>query len=159
MTGSYQLDQGVFGSTITISSEGREVGQLTGSAWSQSKTGMLNDKKYLFEISGFFRQEATVISPDDRSIVGKIDFNSWHTKGQITIGDRTYQWSYKDIFNTKWEVMDGAIPVMQGKFSLSKGEVTSELADELLVLSGVFIANFYLQSMIAIFVLLFIVMI
>lgn len=74
------------------------------------------------------------------------------TKATFHINDKKYLWEYTNLWNTKWRIYDFDNVEIQYEGSSSNGNVDSNTDDELLLLSGLFVINYYWQMTIIIMV-------
>ena len=144
-------NKGLFSSSYTIYSSDQPTGELVEKFFSQSAIGTLNNKKYTFQTKGFFKQETEIID-DKNVVVGTINYNNWMTKATLFIQDKKYLWEYTNLWNTKWRIYNSETIDIQYKGSSSSGNIESNTDDELLVLSGLFVTNYYWQMTIVIVV-------
>lgn len=149
--------KGFFKSTYEIFSSGKLVGNMKENSWKKTAIGALNGHSVSFITHGFFSQETQIIDSTKQVVVGKITYNSLRTSAEITYRGNSYQWKNENWAHSRWSLnsMDGKVIAYRG--SNSKGELESEVNDELLILTGLYVANHFWQSMIAVFIVLYIV--
>jgi len=148
--------KGFFKNTYEIYLENKKIGELKDKCWSQSAFGELNGKRYKFKTKGFLKQETQIIDIESNSIVGKITYNSWRTKAKIEYSGKEYDWKYNNTWNTKWSILYSQEIQVDYQGSSSKGKIEVNNQNELLILSGLFITNYYWQIMVAIMIAIFI---
>lgn len=139
-----------------IYSDGKPIGSLDES-FSKSVKGTFNGKEYIFKTHGFFKNNADIIDSSEDKVIGSIEFGNWMTKARITVNGKTINWKYDNISSTKWSISDSNGVIMSFSGFGSKGQIDTELDDGLLVLTGLFVTNYYWQ--ITLFILLFAVFI
>ena len=145
-----------FSTTYQIYSEKGLIGQLQNSSFKQSSERYINHKKYSFRTKGVFKQETRILDGSSDRIIGKISYNSMMTKATIELPDRTLFWKYDNGRQTRWSLFDKQSTLMKFAGRATKGTIEFEKEDDLLVLTGLFVTNYYQQAMIAIFVAVFI---
>jgi hypothetical protein len=145
-----------FKNTSEIYENGRLVGKLTESCFKQTAEGELHGKRYTFKTSGFLKQETVIIDNTTNSIIGKITYNSWKTRAEISYSDKMINLRYGNAWNTRWNLFDANGVHYSFKGSSSKGTVEFEELNEFLVLCGLYIANYYWQTSIAVLVAVFV---
>ena len=143
---------GLFKNTYEIYSEDNQVGKLNENTWSGSAEGELNGKKYVFKTQGFFRQKTLIIDPLNNDILGEIIFHTWMTKATIRIMDKIFNWKYDNWLNTKWSIYSPEEFLIHYSGSFLKGKISTSINEELLILTGLFVINYYLQSTIILLV-------
>ena len=137
--------KGVFKSSYEIFSGDIPVGKLKPDTWSRQGIGELNGKKYLFETKGFFNQETVIYNPDTNLQTGKVTYSTWKTKATIEYGGKTFSWKYDNTWNTKWSITDSAMLLVRYHGSFTKGEIEISSYNELLILTGLYITNYFWQ--------------
>jgi hypothetical protein len=129
---------------------------LKDKAWKQSADGEINGKKYVFKTKGFFKQKTQIIDPENNSIIANITYNSWMTKAKIEFSDSVVQWKYDNAWNTKWSLFNEEKILVKYHGSSTKGKIESDKADDLLVLTGLFITNYNWEVTVAAVIAVFI---
>ncbi len=142
--------KGVFSNLYKIYSNGEQIGNLRDKSFSQSGIGVLDNKEYLFQTKGFFKQKTQIIDTADNKIVGEINYNKWMTKATITIDDKTINWKYVNLWATKWIIFNSEGINIKYSGSSSGGQIDSNVDDSLLLLSGLFVTNYYWEMTIAV---------
>ena len=155
MKSSLHWKKKTFSSTYRIYSGDRQVGQLVENSLKQSAVGELNNSKYLFKTKGVFKQETEVIDIDSKTTIGKISYNAMMNKAEIQYPNRTVHWKYDNKWQTRWSLSDTRGIQMAFRGGLSKGSIECSDEDDLLVLTGLFVTNFYWQMTIVIMVAVF----
>ena len=145
--------KGIFKSSYKIYSGENFVGNLKENSWTNSAEGELNEKKYSFKTKGILKQETQIIDSDN-NIIGEITYNTWMTKAQIKIQNKVINWKYDNLWSSKWSLSSSEGIEINYSGSSTKGEIESNTGDELILLSGLFVTNYYWQlTFIVIFVL------
>jgi hypothetical protein len=148
--------KGTFSTTCRISSGEEIIGELANYAFKQTAEGVIRDKRYLFRTKGLFKQETQIIDGENDQVIANITYNSMMSKATIQFTDRTVYWKYDNAWQTKWSLFDKQGIYMKFAGGHSKGTIEYEEEDDLLVLTGMFVTNYYQQAMIAIMVAVFI---
>lgn len=144
------------GSMTTIYSGAKHIGSLREDSLSQKGSGVLNGSHYQFNNIGFFNPYTQIIDVKAGKEVGKITYNAMRTKATILYHGKVYEMKYNNIWNTKWMIFDREEMRLDYQGSSTKGSVSATSADELLLLAGLFISNYYWQTSIAIMVAVFV---
>ncbi|NVO11854.1 MAG: hypothetical protein HXX16_17985 [Bacteroidales bacterium] len=139
-------EKGFFSRTYKFYSNSIEIGFLKIGAWSNKAKGTINSKEYDFITKGFFKQETSIIDSKTTLIVGTIIYNKWKSKATIKLPDGVeYNWQYTNFWHTKWS-LNKDLYFINYKGSGLKGEIVSYISDELIIMTGLFIANYYTQK-------------
>ena len=152
MKNSLRWKKGVFSETYRIYSNDQEIGKMKNKTFSQSAIGEINGKSYTFKTKGLFKQHTEIYDNIDNSIIGGIGYNNWMTKAFLSIRDKKSTWKYDNIWNTKWSIynLDGVEIKYSG--SSTGGQIDSNTEDDLLLLTGLYVTNYYWQITIIILV-------
>jgi hypothetical protein len=148
--------RGAFSSTCRIFSGEETIGELTNKAFSQTALGLIRNKRYLFKTKGLFKQETRILEGVSHQVLGSISYNSWKSRATIQFKDRTLYWKYDNRWQSRWSLFDDQGILMKFAGGSSKGTIECKEEDDLLVLTGMFVTNYYQQAMIAILVAVFI---
>ena len=148
-------EKGIFKSSYELFEGGMCVGRLKPDTWIRQGNGELNGKKYLFETKGFFNQETLIINATTNIPAGKIIYNTWKTKATIEYNNKIVSEKYDNGWNTKWSISDSAGPLVRYYGSFTKGEIEVLSYDELPILTGLYITNYFWQISSAVIVTAF----
>lgn len=143
--------KGVFNSLYKIYSSGNLIGDIKEKPLTQSAKASLNGREYLFRTHGFFNQITEIIDNTDNQVIGQVEYNTWRNKATITINGKTINWKYDNLWNTRWSLSDPTGTIMKFNSSVTQGYIDTNLDDELLVLTGLFVKNYYLQMAFTVF--------
>lgn len=138
-------ERGFFSRTHKIYSESTLIGTLKENTWSQSAKGEINGKEYNFKTSGVFKPKTQITNTQNSSIIGEITYSSFMNKATIKIHNKIFNWKYDNIWNTKWKIQDSYGMQMYLKGSSTKGKIESNIYDDVLILAGLYITNYYRQ--------------
>lgn len=138
--------KGLFSSLYRINSNGKQLGSLKDKPFSRTTKGIINGKEYLFRNSGFFKQQTEIFDCSDNKEIGGIEYNSWRSKATITVNGSKYNWKYDNLWNTRWSISGTNGLSAKFKSFTTKGHIDADTDDTLLILSGLFIKDFYLQA-------------
>ena len=142
--------------SYAIYSSNQLIGQLREKVFSQTSTGELNDKEYKFITSGFFKQVTSIVDTKENKKIGEISYGTWMTKATFYINNKTYYWKYDNLLNTKWSVYNEEETEIKYYGSYTNGIIEANTDDSLLLLSGLYVKNYYLQTTIAVMIAVFI---
>lgn len=122
-----------------------QVGAITNKAFSRSATSDLNGKKLVLEIKGLFRRESRIINPVDNSVVMEIIISNWKSNAVMNYNGRDYEWKHNNFWNTKWSINNQAGPLVKYHSYSMRGEIVSYTDDDILILTGLLIKNYFKQ--------------
>ena len=146
----------IFSSSYSIYSNNQLIGKLKDKTFSQSASGELNGREYIFRTKGLFKQHTEILDKAENRVIGEINYNSWMTKASISINNKEASWKYDNIWSTKWRIFDSEGIEIKYTGSSRKGQIDANTDDALLLLSGLFVTNYYWQWTIIIMVAVFV---
>jgi len=156
MRTNLKWEKGFFSNLYNIYSNGQQIGKLKDKTFTQTANGELNGEKYTFKTKGLFKQHTEIIDSLENKVIGEITYNNWMTKATISINGKTINWKYDNLWNTKWSISNSeGINIKYSGSSLS-GQIDSNTDNSLILLSGLYVTNYYWHMAIVIFVAAFI---
>ena len=156
MNTNLKWKKSLFSSTYSIYSNDQLIGKLKDKSFSQTAYGELNGKKYIFKTKGFFKQHTEIFDNKDNKLIGEITYNNWMTKASLLVNNKKTNWKYDNLWNTKWSIFDSEGIEIKYTGSSTSGQIDSNSDDSLLLLSGLFVTNYYWQVTIAVLIAVFI---
>ena len=153
---NYNWKKGIFSESYQIFNNETQVGSLSNKCFSQTAHGELNEEKYTFKTCGVFKQHTQIIENNENKIVGEITYNNWMSKATININGQQFDLKYDNIWNTKWSISGLNETQISYNSTSCTGQIQSNTDNELLVLSGLFVANYYLQMTLVVLLIVFI---
>ncbi len=142
----------IFSTTSEIYSGESVIGRLKENSWTQSAKGDIHGRRYQYKTKGVFKPVTAILDSNSNAQVGRIEYNSWMTKAHIQISEHSYHWKYDNRWNTRWSLSDSEGVCMKCHGSSSKGTIEFDHDDDLLLLTGLFVTNYYSQMAIVIMV-------
>ncbi len=152
----YSWKKGFLSCICNIYSSGKEIGTLKDKAFSQTSEGEIMGDRYSFKTTGIFNQKTAIIDIQNNKIIGNITYNSWMTKATINLFDKIATFKYDNVWNTKWSVIDDQGNRINYAGYSTSGKIESSFKNDLLLLTGLFITNYYAQMSIAVMLIVFI---
>jgi hypothetical protein len=149
-------NKGFFKKTYGIYSNNSPVGKLVENSWCSSADGEINNKKYQFKTQGFFKQKTQIIDTENNSILGTIAYNSIMSRATIEYSGQIAYWRCNNIWNTKFSITDNAGNLISYNGSSSNGKLEFDQPNDLLVLTGLFVTNYYWQMTVVSLIILFV---
>jgi hypothetical protein len=136
----------LFSNRFEVFSNDTPAGELKKEGWSRKVVGELNNRKIMFETKGFFKQQTNIIDLIDGSVLGQVKFHSWKSQSSVIFRNTEYQWQFDNFFRSKWSLSSENGVLIKYESHGFKGEITSYVNDEVLILAGFFIRNFLKQK-------------
>lgn len=131
-------------------SRDQEAGHLKGQAWSRKAEGVLNETKVSFRKKGVFSNKAEITDPETGETLGQIEMSGWRNKARITLGGKTLNWRFTNIWNTRRELLEEGNSIIKYKSRTFSGEAELQIQDGLMMLTGLFIFNHFTQIMLTV---------
>jgi hypothetical protein len=156
MKTNLRWEQEIFSSTYSIYSNNQLIGKLKDRTFSQSADGELNGKAYIFRTKGLFKQHTEILDKSEDKVIGEITFNTWMTKASLSFNEKRANWKYDNPWSTKWRIFDSEGIEIKYSGRSGKGQIESNSDDPLLLLSGLFVTNYYWQLTVVVLVAVFV---
>jgi hypothetical protein len=156
MNNNLKWKKSLFSNTCDIYSNGQLVGNLKDKTFSNSAEGELNGVKYRFKTLGIFRQNTEIIDGENNKVIGEITYSNWMRKATLKIQDKKVVWKYDNSWNTRWSVTDSSGIIIKYRSSTTSGEIDTNTDDSLLLLSGLFVSNYFRQVALTVIIVIFI---
>lgn len=151
MNSDLKWKKSLFSNTYRIYSNGRLIGKLEERRFSNSADGIINGEEYIFKTNGLFTWRHTeIINARNNKVIGKITYSEWRTKATLTAPDKKANWKYDNIWNTRWSISSSTGIKIKYAGSTTSGKIDANADDSLLLLSGLYVTNYYRQTSIAI---------
>lgn len=143
---NYNWKKGIFSSTYRLREGDQELGTLTEKAFSSTSIGKIGDRTYRFKCRGMFNTRAEIIDEETDEVIGKIKFNTWRSKAQVELGDTQLEWKYRNWMQTKWKLSGDEGIRLDYAAKMVGGQIESSTKDHLIILTGLYITNYYYQA-------------
>jgi len=147
--------KGLFRSIYKIYADSVLVGYLNEKTWTESSHGELHGERFKFRTKGFLHQQTGVFNNENNAPIGKITYNSWMTKAKIEYSDKIYYWKFDNFWSTSWGLYNDEGLQVQYNRSLSEGRIEYDLENNFLVITGLYINNYYWQTSVVILMTVF----
>ncbi len=145
MENTYTWKSRFFSNTIEIYQYDSRIGEIVNKVFSRAASGELNGKRLLFDIKGFFKMETRILNSNDESVVADVIISSWKSKATIRYGNKEYVWQHENFWNTRWSISNENGAIVKYHSYASGGELIAYTSDEVLILAGLFIKNYFKQ--------------
>ena len=149
--------KGVFDQNYRIQSGDSPIGHLKENFWGDGAEGEINDRQYRFKTKGFLNQSTEIIDTETGEVVGNISYNTWRTKAHVEYPEGTATWENANIWGSKYKLVDHEGNEIVYNPSLTKGTIDAGTYNGLLLLTGLYIANYYWQMTVIIMVMVVVI--
>ena len=133
----------LLGCTFQLFSGEKQIGHLKDSELSRSATGEINGQHFKFVTVGHFHPKTHIVDPVSNTKIGQIKYNSWYPKAQIMHNGATTTWKFSNIWETRWKLFNQEDQRMSFKGHTTKGSIQTSELDNLLILAGLYVSNYY----------------
>ncbi|MFB6317563.1 hypothetical protein [Saccharicrinis sp. FJH54] len=148
MNTDYTWEKEYFKNTYYLYNQGSHVGNLIQSTFNRVAKADLKRKQIHFKTTGILRFK-TRVTDKDGNIVGTISYNFFNSTAKIRSKEKTVDLKNYNFWNSKWELTDYNGTTIKFNGSSGKGVIETTKHDEHLILSGLYIANVFWHSRIA----------
>ncbi|SFG89182.1 hypothetical protein [Pedobacter insulae] len=147
--------KGLFDSNYQLYANGEIKGSLVFSSWKNNARGIAL-KNYYFTSEGFLHP-VTKIRDEHHNQIGVITYNALKLKATVTFNSLDHaSWSYTNSWLSQWVITNHKDKQIQYYSESTSGTVHSDTDDELMLLSGFFIREFFSRGIIIILLILLI---
>ncbi len=146
-------------SNYELYKDNRLIGDLVTKPFSTSATGQLHNINLRFQMRGFLNQKTEIVDTNTNKTIGNITYNTLKTRASIQLYDEIIEWRSLNWNNTKWGITNGSIGIANSWNRMFSGEIISRNENPIYILLGMFIAEYFSRSTVAIFVALFVIII
>ena len=149
-------NKGFFDSNYQLFENGQITGSLLFDNWKSEAKGMSLTTNISFKTEGFLSAKTNILN-DKNQIIGVINYESCQTKATITMtSGEIFGWSFTNSWLSNWVITDFKDKNISYKSNSGNGIISSSATDETMLLTGIFIREFYARILVVI-VFLFIV--
>lgn len=133
----------LFDSNYQLYSNGEIKGSLIFSSWKFNARGIAL-KNYYFTSEGLLNP-ITKIRDEHHNEVGVITYNGWKFKASIIFnnGQEPASWTFTNSWLTQWAITNHHNKQIYYNSSNTTGSIHTDNSDELLMLAGLFIREYY----------------
>ena len=147
--------KGLFDSNYQLYTNGEIKGSLIFSSWKNNARGIAL-KNYYFTTEGFLNP-ITKIKDENHDQIAVITYDHWKIKATITFKDLDHaSWGYTNSWLSQWSITNHRDKQIQYHSATAAGTVHTDNNDELLLLSGLYIREFFSRAIILIIIIIFI---
>ncbi len=148
--------KGYFDSNYQLFDHGKISGSIHFENWNNDAKGMGLTTNISFKTEGFITPTTHIVN-DKNEIIGVIKYESWQTKATITMtSGEVYGWSFTNSWLSNWMITDFKQQRITYKSNSGNGSIESSATDEIMLLTGLFIREFYARILIVILLILII---
>lgn len=150
-------NKGFFDSNYQLFGEGKIQASLLFNSWKNEARGIGLNSSYFFRTIGFVNPSTDIIDGNNE-IIGTIKYDSWHSKATLTMrSGEVYAWAFTNSWLSKWTISNFTDKQVIYEANSTSGKISANTDDEVMLLSGLFIKEYY--SRILILIIVFIVII
>jgi hypothetical protein len=147
--------KGLFDSNYQLYTDGEIRGSLIFSSWKNNARGIAL-KNYYFTSEGFLNP-ITKIRDEKHNQIGIVTYHVWKLKATVTFNDLDHaSWGYTNSWLSRWVITNHRDKQIHYHSATSSGIAHSNNDDELLLLSGLYIREFFSRAIILLILLILI---
>ena len=137
--------KGFFSSKYELFSKNVKIGELTEKMFSNTSKGILNNHKIKFEKKGLFSSQTDITDSELNKVIGGIKFNSWKSKAEINLNEKSYLLKSIGFWGNKWNLLENNEKIIDYKSSTLNGKIESKVNDQIILLIGLYTMNYYIR--------------
>lgn len=146
----FNWKKGFFSTLCNVYSGDVLFAHIKDKPFSKSAEVEIRGKGYSFRNRGFFKQHTEIIEKDSGKSIGEITYAFMKSRAELTFSGKTAEWKFDNFWRNKWSISSPGGILIKYEGSMSKGKIESHVESELLIMSGLFVANYYRQMMMAV---------
>ena len=146
MSTEFKWKKKVFSNCYRIFKNTEQIGEIREKVFSRKVTATIHNKSYYFQTNGFFKQQTEIIDETENRVIGEIEYGTWNNKATINLDGEVFYWKYNNSWITKWSLCNEKGAQLNFKGSYSDGEIQTNSENELLLLTGLYITNYFWQT-------------
>ncbi len=147
--------KGLFDSNYQLYTNGEIRGSLIFSSWKNNARGIAL-KNYYFTTEGFLNP-ITKIRDENHNQIAVITYNTWKLKATVTFNNLDHaSWSYTNSWLSQWSLTNHSNKLINYHSSTGAGTILSDNDDEVMLLSGLYIREFFSRSIMLIIIVILI---
>lgn len=140
--------KGLFDSNYQLFTDGKISGSLLFDTWKNEAKGMGITSSYFYKTEGFLKPITKIIN-DKNELIGTITYDSWQTKATIKMeSGEVFGWSFTSSWLNNWLITDFKEKKISYHSQSANGTINSSTTDESILLTGIFIREFYARILI-----------
>ncbi|WP_343532091.1 hypothetical protein [Pedobacter sp.] len=142
--------KGVFDSSYQIFCDGQICGNLIFNTWNNHAIGIMSQTNYQFKCKSYTDTTVTIYG-DNHVELGSIKMNIWQMRAVISLpGQIPLSWNYSNGWLNQWSISNHQNTQIHYKSSSGSGMVVGQnLNDELALLTGLYIREFFSRLLVA----------
>lgn len=142
--------KGVFDSSYQIFCDGQICGNLIFNTWNNHAIGIMSQTNYQFKCKSYTDTTVTIYG-DNHAELGSIKMNIWQMRAVISLpGQIPLSWNYSNGWLNQWSISNHQNTQIHYKSSSGSGMVAGQnLNDELALLAGLYIREFFSRLLVA----------
>lgn len=145
-----------FSETFIIFKENKQIGFLKNDLLSTVAFSSLQQNNYEFRTTGFLNQITQIYDSQSKMLIGNIRYD-WSGAARIELlNGEIYFFKRKGFSVNKWVITNKAGTVLHYYKNVGGGEIKYKDENELLLLTGLFVGDYYQKSSLAVFIVLFV---
>ena len=124
--------------------DGVQKGALTFEMWWSNAYTSFEDKNFSFQNTGFWQSTTTVTDRKTNEVVAIITYDSWKSKAIISLkSGEQYEWKSINSWRSQFTVSNYKDVNIMYNASSNTGAIATDVDNELLIISGLFIKQIY----------------
>ncbi len=140
--------KGYFDSNYQLFDLGNISGSILFENWNNNAKGIALTKSCSFKTEGFTNPTTHILN-ENNEVIGVIKYESWQTKATITMtSGAIYGWSFTNSWLSNWMITDFKQQKITYKSNSGNGNIQASATDEIMLLTGIFIREFYARILI-----------
>ncbi|KXX71483.1 hypothetical protein [Flammeovirga sp. SJP92] len=130
---------GTFSNKIKVYEDNNIIGSLDMSMMSKNSKVTLYNNEFCVENKSIWNSDSLIIDLNTNEVIGELTYTKLLGKAKITLDGKSYKWKTRNIFTSKWDLVDDEDRVYASYHSsLSSGKITISTPHPTLILIGLY---------------------
>jgi hypothetical protein len=145
-----------FSNQTTITKNNKKIGILESLRFSDTTKLEVQAKKYVFKKKGFLSNEFLIKDSLEKKTIGTIKYELFKTQATLKLDEKFFIWKQNGFWKRSWILTDTKNIICKYSKTSSGGQIEAFNDDYLLILTGLFITNYYLRTFILFLIIILI---
>lgn len=148
--------KGLFDSNYQVFDQQQLKFSMNFSSWQNSAIATMQTGIYLFKSEGFSKPETRILD-NQNQVLATITYHWLGFKAKIVFASgETFDWSYQNSWLSRWSLNNLKDKQILFNASAGNGNIHTNIEDDMLIVTGLFIREYYSRILIGFILILFI---
>lgn len=148
--------KGIFESSYQLFEGGEIKHTLFFDTWRNEARAISQQSTYFFKSNGFMNSSIQLFD-DKNNLIAMINYQPWQSKAIVSLtSGEVYHWAFTNNWHSKWAITDLKAKHVNYDSDLSSGTISANTDDEIMLLTGLYIREYFNKIIYLVFFILFV---